>query len=315
MGFLALRKLFNKLRFENTDNGPYRFLVRNWSGINDLNLLSQVLSTETWRANLRPQELCLDDFNSIMVLAPHQDDELIGAGGLLLKAKQEKIKTSIVFLTNGAQTGLRLDGKKITQDETVNLRKQEALSVCKALDAQYEELGIDNVSMKIAVEHVTRLEKLISKHQPELIVLPWMFDGSPKHRVSSQILYHALQSNRLTVREIWGYQVNNTPFANGYIDISSNIEEKLQLLEMYYSQNHGIRSYRNLAQGLSAWNSRFMPSKQNKADASYAEIFHALPVDEFCQLVKQYYFNNFEQTYLGKKNIYRTMSNLYREQQ
>ena len=247
-----------------------------------------------------------------MKLAPHQDDEMIGAGSLLLKAREMGIKTIVTFLTNGAQTSLKIGNRKISPKETIDLRKQEAIAVCKALQADYEEVGIDNVSRDVTTQHVERLRDLLIKHKPDLILLPWLFDGSSKHRVASQLLFHALDTSTRSVKEVWGYQVNNMPFTNGYLEITPYLDEKLALLDIYETQNRGIRSYENLARGLSAWNSRFLPSKSNDGKATFAEAFFALPANEFCKLVKDHYFKKIEQTYLGKRSIAKTMNALSR---
>ena len=305
----VLKKLLNRLWFNSRQNGPYRFLVRNWSGITDLNVIAEALSTETFRSSVRPKALPVKQAKSIIVLAPHQDDELIGAGGMMLMAHDNGIAITIVFVTDGAQNNLTVGGKTLSPAEIVTVRENEARSVCDQLNARYECLGVDNISMAIDASHIASLNKLIQETNADLVLTPWLFDGSRKHRAVNQILMHAL-SDANSVREVWGYQVNNTPFANGYIDVSEWIEEKISLLELYTSQNEGIRRYEHMTRGLNAWNSRFLPSKNKDQRERYAEIFFAVPVHEYLSLIKTHYLRDMKKTYFDDKGLITTMSNL-----
>jgi len=85
--------------------GPYRFVVRQWSGINDLNLASRVMETEYFKQDLIPVALPVREVRSILVLAPHQDDEAIGAGGALILASAAGVPIHIVFVTDGEEHG------------------------------------------------------------------------------------------------------------------------------------------------------------------------------------------------------------------
>src|SRR5262245_44158967 len=45
--------------------------------------------------------ILLGDGDRILVLAPHPDDEVLGAGGVLHEAVSRKLPVHVVFLTNG----------------------------------------------------------------------------------------------------------------------------------------------------------------------------------------------------------------------
>ena len=311
--FLArLVSRLNRRRLGGGD-GPWRFLVRDWRGIDDVGLLAEALAAETWRARLRPRELSLEDIPSLLLLAPHQDDELIGAGGLLLEARDRGVRTTVLFVTDGAQTGIEVDGYTLGPAEVAARREAEAKEVCRRLGARYACLGVDNVTMRMEGEHLRRLREILIEERPAAVLTPWLFDGSPKHRMVNQLLYHALEGLEPAPREILGYQVNNTPFANAWLDVSRVMEEKLRLLEIYDSQNRGLRSYVHLARGLAAWNARFLPSKQAAESERYVEIFCCLPAAAFCSLVEEHYLRDPLRTYMGKDELARQMLRLARD--
>lgn len=289
----------------------YRFAIRNWGGIDDINILADALRAETFRSYLIPQPLTIDDFRSVLVFAPHQDDEMIGAGGLLIACRERRRNRAVAFVTNGRQRNIFFKGRKLPPDETIHLRLREAEKVCEKLQCRLHQIGIDNISLDVSPEHVARMRSILRQERPELVLTPWLFDGSPKHRMANQLLFHALDGEDFSVSEVWGYQVNNTPFANGYFDITDFMEEKIELLKIYRSQNEGLRGYDHLAQGMAMWNTRFLPSKTGMSVA-YAEIFHAVPKDEFMKLVRRFYLKNIESTYFGRKRIYHPMRELAR---
>ena len=112
--------------------------------------------------------------------------------------------------------------------------------------------------------------------------------------------------------EIWGYQVHNTLYPNGYVDITDVIDEKMQMIGFYKSQNDNIQCYDHLSLGMSAWNSRFMPiSKTNGiVDKKYGEMFFTLPSTDYFHLIDHYYSKNLEQVYKGNNNIISEVTNL-----
>jgi LmbE family N-acetylglucosaminyl deacetylase len=75
-----------------------------------------------------------------LVLAPHQDDETIGAGGTLLLAKRAGVELHVLFVTDGRSKGAVSYGE--TPEEVIRIRNREAAKVGSHLGAQIHHLGI-----------------------------------------------------------------------------------------------------------------------------------------------------------------------------
>jgi hypothetical protein len=131
--------------------------------------------------------------------------------------------------------------------------------------------------------------------------------------VANHLLWLALRDGPPLECEVWGYQVNNPVWANGYVDITAAMDEKRALLQLYESQNWNIRRYDHLAEGLAAWNSRVLPSKPVDPSPRYVELFCALPVDAHLRLIERFYFKSLARTYLGKKAVTANMERLHRQ--
>ena len=275
-----------------SSKGPYRFSVKTWQGISDIDLAVRVLQTEFFRSVVKPIPLPVDTIKSILVLAPHQDDETIGPGGSLLLASKADVGIDVFYITDGNQN--KPDQKNINQ-----LREKEARKVCSYLGANMHQLGISNLTPNPTLEHIDRISSLIHLVKPQVVMAPWLLDWPPKHRLVNHLLWLAHKRNGLPDFEVWGYQVHNTPFVNGYVDITSVAEEKRKLLECYQSQNRYCR-YDHITMGLAAWNGHLIESAP---DPRYVEVFFTLPANEFFQLVESFYFYDLEVTYRGNIKV------------
>lgn len=283
--------------------GPYRFLVRDWKGISDINTLATVLQTDYFRNELRPLPLPASQFRRILVLAPHADDEIIGVGGTLALAAKEGANIHICYVTDSALNGIT---------DSVSVRRAEAESVCVQLGATMHELRVSNITCKVELAHVEHLSDLLNTIRPEVILLPWLFDFPPKHRVVTHLFWLA-QQKKLADAEIWGYQVHNVLFPNGYVDITEHMDTKIALLRAYRSQISRLYRYDHQAKGMAAWNSRYL-RENAKGDgvARYLEVFFTLPAEAFHTLVEQHYFTDLAATYRGHTSIIGTMRRIHK---
>ena len=57
-----------------------------------------------------------DIFNSILVIAPHPDDEILGLGGLIIKSIIEGRQVNILYLTDGENSDIWQDKEKIRRE-------------------------------------------------------------------------------------------------------------------------------------------------------------------------------------------------------
>ena len=86
---------------------------------------------------------------------------------------------------------------------------------------------------------------------------------------------------------------------NGYVDITGVIEEKTKLLQCYASQIRHVRRYDHMAKGMSAWNCRFLPNYKADPVARYVEVFSALPLQDYLNLIEAFYLPDLAATYRG----------------
>ena len=298
-----------------TNGGPsHGAILEESSRQGSLNLAAQILESDGFARRLDPKPRQVDGITPILVLAPHQDDEAIGAGGLLLLAKRAGCEVCISFVTDGGPKpdapGVDLYGSAA---DYIKLRDTEAARVCRELGAEMHRLGISNARPAPTVGDLDRLTQLIERISPKALLVPWLLDGAPKHRMVSHLLWLANTRKALPECEVWSYQVNNTLLPNSYVDVTDVIQAKRELIEVYASQNDYLRRYDHQTIGLNAWNSRYIKSKDAARKAHYIEVFSTTALSAHLDLVERFYFQDLNETYLGNTRLVSGMSDLHRE--
>ncbi len=301
--FLVINSLYEKKLALRAADGPYRFLIKDWRKLSNIDLAVNVFQTEYFRQRMDTLPLSVDEIKSILVLAPHQDDEAIGAGGLLVLAKKAGVKIDVLFMTDGAQD----NHPKFSKEQIIKIRDKEAHEVCVKIGAEKHNLGIPNMTMNVTRYHLQQISELINEIEPQVVLLPWLLDRPSKHRFVSHCLFLANQIFPLPNFETWGYQVHNTLWPNGYIDITAVVQEKRELLRCYKSQN--AKYYEHLAMSMNGWNARFLPFRDDIS--RYIEIFFALPSKELLRCVESFYLKNLKATYNGEENVYTPMIKIH----
>ncbi|MCT4562187.1 MAG: PIG-L family deacetylase [Crocinitomicaceae bacterium] len=281
-----LQKLEGKLR---------RFLNRRslapWLVYRDVvhpTTFEKAVETGFFKSFVSPVSPNLEELERILVLAPHQDDEAIGCGGLI-GLIHDKVEIDIVFLTNGAQTNLG-----VCEEQSVLLRNQEALDALKPYKTNIHFLGLNNLKLEVSDENISRLRECLKQFKPDLVLTPWLFDRPFKHRICNLITYHALK-DLAHYRKIpnWGYQVHNALIPNVVIDISAVIHQKVEMIKQYESQIKQVAPYHHFIEGLNKWNSQYLKTTEEK----WAEIFTAFEGEDWIRLVETVILPN-QKTYI-----------------
>ena len=168
----------------------------------------EFIRLSNWEKN--NQNILIDkkiDFNSningqktIMAIAPHPDDELIGCGGLLIRKKNEGAKVCVVYLTDGRSTS----GWKNAPVEILETpRYKEAQNVCKSLKVNSASY-LDGISgeLKTIQSLVDSVRDIIDTFKPGCILIPFINDPHLDHIESNKILAEALKKSKISTNEI-----------------------------------------------------------------------------------------------------------------
>lgn len=167
-----------------------------------------------------------------LVFAPHADDETFGMGGALLKAKQEGIETHVVVLTDGALGGDRDDLVAIRQQEIK--RAGDLLGLTGLHFWSQPDRGLDG-SEGLEI----KTQESIAELKPASVFFPGPLEIHPDHRATAFIVWEGLQKAYAVNNkpQIIAYEIGVQNPVNFFIDITSVIPEKKEVMDIYASQN------------------------------------------------------------------------------
>jgi LmbE family N-acetylglucosaminyl deacetylase len=201
---------------------------------------------------------------SLLVVAPHPDDEVIGCGGLLAAHSRLGGESTVLYLTCSEQR-----------------RRQEAMAARAHLAVtRAVELNLPEGHIRLTEQCMEDVRRLLREVKPQTIMLPSTGDPHPDHRVAHTIfseLLSAIPDEAET--EILFYETF-TPIcqANAWLDITSTAQQKWAALACYGSQQERYRIV-EAAQHLNA----FRAITTMRRHVHYAEAFRRLTVHEYRQ--------------------------------
>ncbi len=216
--------------------------------------LKQAIEFLSFDTSTRIDSLNQGAQRTVLVIAPHPDDEVFGCGGAVALHREINDIVHVLYVANGA-AGTR-DGK--TDANLIHIREKEAKAGLELLGgAQSLFWDIPDGTVSPTAQNIDKLRTLIEKINPQLIYTPWVHDNHPDHQAATKILLATIQpSDTYTVRqyEIWSPLIPNT-----YVPIKSVIKKKLdacyahesQLITRGYADGIiGLNSYRGMQAGI-----------------------------------------------------------------
>lgn len=196
---------------------------------------------------------------TILVLAPHADDETLGMGGTIRKFANEGYRVVVVVLTGHGE-----NKHPIWPEEAWNTVRAECREACAELgvtELHFRELPA--ACLDYAPGWITNnvISELIEEFQPEELYVPFPFD---LHRDHGAIVYGAAVATRpyaassSKLRRVLAYEtLSETHLAypymapafqpNVFINISETINIKLDAMRCYRSQLQADNLPRSLA--------------------------------------------------------------------
>ena len=150
-----------------------------------------------------------------LVIAPHQDDDVFGCGGLIALRRLAGREVHVVYLTDGSAS--HPGHPTLTMEMLATQRAAEARAALRMLGVESTAIHflgardgtLNRLAAKDAATLSESLEKLLRELRPEEIFLPAGDDGSSEHEAAFRIFTHAHAASGIhaRVREfaIWSW--------------------------------------------------------------------------------------------------------------
>jgi LmbE family N-acetylglucosaminyl deacetylase len=182
---------------------------------------------------------------SILVVAAHPDDEVLGCGGTIAKLADEGADVHVAFLADGVLS--RTGDAEMHQSE-ITARRTAAQKACGILGAKAVSFGefLDNRMDSIALlDIVQAIEALVANYRPDTVLTHHIGDLNIDHRRIHEAVVTACRPQRgHSVKTLLCFEVPSstewqlpgsapafTPI--WFVDISNTLARKLAALESY----------------------------------------------------------------------------------
>ncbi len=217
-------------------------------------------------------------FNSILIIAAHPDDEVLGCGGTMALMADQNVKMHVAFLADGISSRYSNPNQQIEASE----RRIEAKKACEILGVQSVSFGdfpdnrMDSVPL---LEIIKPIETLIIQHRPDAIFTHHAGDLNIDHRrIHEAVVTACRPQNNHPVRTLLYFEVPSSTewqspgsgpafSPNWFVDISNSLERKLLAFDVYKSEARSWphpRSHKAI-EHLSRWRGATMGAEAGEA--------------------------------------------------
>ncbi len=190
----------------------------------------------------------------VLAFGCHPDDVEVACAGTLAKYVNEGHEVTVCHVANGNR-GHAI----IMPDELRAMRREEAKNAGALAGIKVVTCDIDDVMVYDVKEHRDRVVDVIRAEQPDVIITHSPNDYMPDHTAVSKLVFDATFAASVPHYEtsVGGvaeltplYYMDTLAGVNflptEYVDISSTIDKKLEMLECHVSQMKWMRDHDNI---------------------------------------------------------------------
>lgn len=195
--------------------------------------------------------------NSVLVVAPHPDDETLGCGGAIALLRALGCSVRVLVMSDGTLShpcsiqypAPRL--RALREAETLEALSFLGIKKTETTFLRFQDGSIPTLESSGIREAVARCRLFLQTLMPATIFLPWRFDPHPDHRATWQLIRTALIDleylPRLIEYPIWDWDPEQQGnLAEGgrvvgwRLDIRNVLQTKLKAIAAYRSQTTNL---------------------------------------------------------------------------
>lgn len=187
---------------------------------------------------------------SILVVAAHPDDEVLGCGGTIARHADQGDLVRVLIVAEGATSRQGQRDREQAANMLTNLAQaaQKASTILGAVDLELMDLPDNRLDSLDRLDLIKQIETRIVRHQPQVVYLHHAGDVNVDHRRLHEAVVTACRPfPGQTVRRLLSFEVASSTewqppgsapafHPNWFVDISSQWERKCLALEAYASE-------------------------------------------------------------------------------
>lgn len=193
----------------------------------------------------------------VIVISAHPDDEVLGAGGSILKHVANGDQVYWLITTNISEAG-GFPPEMVSERQKEINKVEEVLGIQKTFLLNYPTMSLSSSTVN---EMVPKISKVFKEVEPEIIYCLNRSDAHSDHRYTFEAVMACTKSFRYPyIKRVLLYEcISETEFApalpekvflpNYFVDISNYLQKKLEVMNIYASElgEHPFpRSERNI---------------------------------------------------------------------
>lgn len=182
--------------------------------------------------------------NSILVIAPHPDDETLGCGGMLFKSLSEGSEVHWVIVTKVSQ-------EAGFSEDIVARRANEIEAIANTYEFKsVHQLNFSTTHLDIVplAEIISAISSIVHFVLPDTVLVPYRNDAHSDHERVFDAALAAVKSFRAPfVKKIYAYEtLSETEFSfkpdhsgfrpNMFFDISGFLQKKIDAMKIYHGE-------------------------------------------------------------------------------
>lgn len=180
----------------------------------------------------------------VIVISAHPDDETLGAGGTLLKHKENGDKIYWLIVTN-VLSSHGFEEERISSRQEEIEKAANLFGFEKTFKLDYPTMTLSSSSL---LTLVPRISEIFNEIQPEIIYTVNRSDAHSDHRILFDAVVACTKSFRYPyIKQVLMYEcISETEFApslpekvflpNYFVDISNHMEQKLKIMQIFESE-------------------------------------------------------------------------------
>ncbi|MBP6057752.1 MAG: PIG-L family deacetylase [Nitrosomonas sp.] len=169
---------------------------------------------------------------SVLVFAPHPDDEVFGCGGAIMRHVEQGVPVRVIVISDGAHGVSEENIAEYTlQRQNESIAAAHILGYGTPIFWQYQDRQVC-YSEKLIQEILIAIREAGA----DLIYAPSVFEMHPDHRVLGMVVIEAIRRIGKSVR-VALYEVGMPLRPNQLLDISDLATRKMAAMECFVSQN------------------------------------------------------------------------------
>lgn len=214
--------------------------------------------------------------NKVLVLSPHQDDDILGCGGTLKLLRDAGASVKVLYMTDGC-----LGSNTISPVDLPSIRKKEAIRALRQIGVvDYDFFDAPDLCLRQDSRSIDFVKDHMESFEPTTIMTPHIGEVHPDHFNTCMITALALDKVPKPV-EVYAYEVWNNHSPNTLVDITSVIDDKISALREHKSQMD-MMDYDEKITGLNIYR-----SFNNVRSSKYSEAFLRFSREAFIEYAKE----------------------------